>query len=137
MLGFEIATLLATGMAGYVVNTNLFYDAVPADPDTLLAVLPYGGLPDEPNLGTGGTLTRLETVRFQVLSRGAREDSQTPQLKLLQARVILVAVLNRTLSGVHYIGIEALSPVAHFSQDANLRYEWSENFQVMKEPSTS
>lgn len=137
MLGFEIATLLATGMAGYVVNTNLFYDMAPADPDAMLAVLPYGGLPDEPNLGTGGTVTRLETVRFQLVSRGAREDSQTPQLKLLQARVILVAVLNTTLSGVKYVGIEALSPVAHVAQDPNLRYEWSENFQAIKEPSTS
>lgn len=137
MIGFEIATLLAA--AGYgTVNTNVFYDDMPPDPDVAMVVLPYNsGQADEPNLGEGGTLTRYEFQKFQLCVRGAQRDAQGPQLVCIQARATLVTKINTTISGVRYIGIEALSPPSQLMVDETFRYYWICNFRAIKVPSTS
>lgn len=136
MLGAEVATYLATQGFG-TVNTSLFYNFVPPDPDTLMAVLEYGGEADEPTLGEGGTLTRYEFLRFQLLVRGIRDDNDTVELRCIQGRAALVAILNTSLSGVRYIGIDALTPPAPLIIDGDFRAYWICNFRAIKAPSTS
>lgn len=136
MLGPEIAAYLASHGYG-TVNTNIFYDMFPADPSPALCVLGYGGEADEPDLGAGGTTTRLEFARFQVVHRGIRGDSDGPQLQAIQARATLVAVLNVTLSGVRYVGIDCLGPPFNQGENENQCPEWSVSYRAMKAPSTS
>ena len=136
MLGVEVTAYLAAQGFG-TVNVNLFYHDVPADPDVLISIMGYGGGHDEPNLGEGGTLTRLETIRFQAITRGIARDSDGPELKCINVRKALVAVLNQSLSGVRYLGIDCLTPPSKLIVDENFRVYWAANFQAMKVPSTS
>lgn len=140
MLGAEIAAFLAASPQSYgTVNTNIFYNAIPATPDVMISVMEYGGSPDEPNLGTGGGATRLEYPRFQIVTRGIRDDSDTPALKIIQIRATLVAVLNQSLvgGGPRYVGIDCLGPPEVLDVDDDFRVLWRCNFASMKIPSTS
>lgn len=128
----EIATFLAASGMG-TVNVNAFYDEFPPDPDVAFCVVGYGGNRDEPD----GQTTRLEFPRFQVMFRGVRDDSEGPKLRALQARVYLVSVLDRVLSGVHYVSIDCLGPPFSQGKDDQFRYVWSLNFEAMKDPSPS
>lgn len=128
----EIATFLAASGMG-TLNTNVFYNEFPNDPDVALCVMGYGGNRDEPE----GPVTRLEFPRFQVMFRGIREDSDGPQLRALQGRTILVAVMDQMLSGVHYASIDCLGPPFPQGKDDQFRHVWSVNFEAMKDPSSS
>lgn len=137
MLGDEIATYLASKGYG-TVNTSIFYDFMPPDDGTLgqvICVMPYGGRPDEPDLGIDGGTTRLEYPRFQVIVRGVKDDNGNPKLKMEQIRKTLVAVLNVTLSGIRYVSISALSPVNLLMRDVNQQAYWYANFEAIKVPS--
>jgi hypothetical protein len=137
MLGAEIAALLAANGFGSV-NTSIFYNEMPPDPDMAIAVLEYfGGEVDEPTLGTGGTQTRLEFPHFQIVVRGVRDDNNGPALRAIRARTLLVAQLNVTLSGVSYKAIDCLGPPFFLDKDENFRRYWVCNFRAWKEPSTS
>lgn len=136
MLGVELATLLQTASFG-TIDVNLFYNYMPPDPDVAMAVLQYPGQLDEPNLGEGGTLTRLEFPHFQLLTRGVRDDSNGPELRCVNGRKTLVAVINQSLSGVRYVGIEALTPPSPLMRDDDGRVYWSCNFRAIKVPSPS
>jgi hypothetical protein len=138
MLGPEITAYLAAAPWSLgVVDTSLFYDEVPPDPDTMISIVQYGAEPDEPDLGIDGTKTRYETLRFQAVTRGAARDSNASQLLCINTRKALVAVVNRTLSGVYYIGIDCIMAPAKIDIDANFRVYWAASFRVMKVPSTS
>ena len=128
----EIAALLAANGFG-TINTNLFYDLLPTDPDIAMCVLGYGGSPDEPD----GQSTRLESPRFQVLARGVRGASSGPKLRVLQARALLVSVLGQELTGVRDVSIDCLGPPFPQGADEQFRYVWSVNFEAMKDPSVT
>lgn len=137
MLSTEVATALVAQGFG-TLNTNMFYDTVPDNPDVVTSVLEYlSGLADEPNLGSGGTLTRLEYPRFQVITRGIQRDNDTPKLKLINIRAYLVSVVGINLSGVRYVGIDCLGPPFFLKEDLNFRRYFACNFQAIKVPSTS
>jgi len=135
MLGFEIATYLAAQGYG-TVNTDIFYNFMPPTPDLAISVVQYGGLADEPDLGIDGRVTRLETIRFQTIVRGVRDDSNSSELIAIKVRRTLVAVLSQELSGTRYVSIEALAPPSRLRADDDGRVEWVTNFQVIKIPSS-
>lgn len=138
MLGLELATFLAAAPQSMgTVNTTLFYNFVPPDPDVLIAVVEYGGEADEPDLGIDGTKTRYEFKRFQVIARGIQNDNDGPALKCQQAKNFLVSVLNASLSGVRYVGIDCLTPPSPLMMDANFRHYWVSNMRAIKAPSPS
>lgn len=138
MLGSELATFLAGYTPSFgAVNTTLFYNDVPGDPDALISILEYSGEADEPDLGIDGTKTRYETKRFQLYVRGIRGDSNGPELICTKAKAALVTILNTTISGVRYVGVDCLTPPSKLMADDNLRAIWICNMRAIKAPSTS
>jgi hypothetical protein len=134
MLGDEVAARLAAQGLG-TVNTDLFYNVMPDSPDVATAVLPYGGMPSEPDLGINGGVTRMEFPRFQLVTRGVRGDSEGPGQRLVLAVAAVVSVVNTNLSGVRYASITALSPPTPLTTDDGFRVLWACNLQADKDPS--
>lgn len=137
MLGDEVANYLVSKGFG-TLNSNVFYDFLPPDDGTIglcLVVIPYGGRPDEPDLGINGGTTRLEYPRFQVIVRGVKDDNTGPKTQMENIRKALVAVLSQTLNGIRYVSISALTPVLPLMRDANQQVYWYCNFEAIKSPS--
>lgn len=134
MLLPELATYLQSAGIG-TLGTDLFYGRVPASPDVCTVLMEYGGLPIEPDLGT--PTIRLEFPRVQVLTRGLKDDYDTPRLKAQAVLVALTAIVNQSLSGVAYKVAAALQSPFFLRRDQNDRVEIACNYQVMKAPSVS
>lgn len=132
----ELTTYLATQGIG-TAGTNLFYGILPDTPDALVTLFEYGGFPNEPDLGTGGTTTRFEYPRIQMLCRGVKDDYDGPRLKAQQVVAALTAVVNTTLSGIYYISVIPLQAPFFLRRDENFRVEFACNFQVSKGNSAS
>ena len=101
MLLAEIGAYLIANGVGTTLDTDVFLGKVPSDPDVIVAVQEYGGLADEPDLGTGNI--RLEMPRIQVLCRGVKDDYSGPRQVCQTAKIQLMKIRNQALSGVRYL----------------------------------
>lgn len=124
-------TTPATGTV--TVTRKVFKNFKPELPDNAVWVMAYGGLGDEPNLGSGGTQIRLQFPRLQIGCRGAANDVATPEALALACEIACMAVLNTTLSGVAYKGLDIVTPPFFLQRDLTNRVEWVQNVQAMKD----
>lgn len=125
----ELVTYLATQSIG-TAATDLFYGLMPESPDACVVLYEYGGMPNEPDLGTPNT--RLEFPRVQVVTRGVKNDYDGPRLKAQDVVTALTKIANQTLSGVSYKAVQAIQPPFFLRRDDNFRVEFACNFQVTK-----
>lgn len=139
MLLAEIATYLASQSLGLTGGVNLFYGKMQEEfPDDVTVIFEYGGEPDEPTLGdppTFGKAVRLEYPRIQILCRGSRDTYDGPRITAEAIRIVLVKVVNMTLSGVRYLSIESKEPPFRLREDENFRTEIVSNYKITKEMS--
>jgi hypothetical protein len=121
----DLVTYLAAQSLG-TVGTTIFKVELPATPDTCLAVIPYGGLPPQHTFGTDHAIRK---PRFQVVCRGARDDSQAP---LAKAQLVYAALhlTNQTLSGTRYLRCEAIDEPRPLMQDDNGRWLVTCNYEA-------
>lgn len=112
--------------------TNLFYGLLPEDPDALVTMYEYPGLPNEPNLGQA--TVNLEFPRVQVITRGVKDDYDTPRQKAQDVVTALTRIANAAIvsGGVQYKAVMALNAPAFYRRDANFRVLFTTNFQVTK-----
>jgi len=130
---------LATHCAANGIGTpgfDLFYGILPPDPDVCTALFEYGGMPSEPNTGSGGTVNRLVFPRIQVLTRGIKDDYDGPRIRAEQVVTLFTAILNQNIAGVRYLAVTPLQEPFPLRRDDNFRIETVCNYQVYKEPST-
>lgn len=133
---YAVAGAPATPASGTITCTRkVFLGISPATPDEAVWLLEYGGIADEPNLGSGGTATRIEFPRVQMGFRGAPHDYQTPRSLAESARIGAMAVVNETLSGVAYQELAVLQPPFFLERDETNRVVIVMNLQAMKDPS--
>ena len=127
----ELATFAASAL-GLVVGTSAFYAPMPEDaPDGSIAMVLFDAGPPEHDLGAG--VTRLEFPQVQGSVRHAVYDTGRAQIDALVAA--LVAIVNQSVGGVGYRSVSVLSGPRLLKRDANLRWVFTVNFDVMKEPS--
>lgn len=129
MVLVECTTYLATQSIG-TVGTNLFYGILPDTPDACVTLFEYGGMPNEPNMGTG--TTRLVFPRIQAVARGIKDDYDGPRVKIQDVVTAFTLIANQNLSGIKYLAILALSDPFFLRRDDNFRVEFVCNFQVTK-----
>ncbi len=133
---YTIATTPATPATGTITASRKIYTGIrPATPDNVVWLMEYGGLPDEPTLGTGGTATRLEFPRLQFGARGIPHDYTTPRNVAELGRIAAMTVVNTTLSGVLFQELSVVTPPFFLQRDENNRVEIVMNLQAMKDPS--
>ena len=132
----EVGAYLVSQGVGTAVDTDVFLGKVPASPDTVWALIHYGGLPDETENLTQGTTVRREFPRFQLVTRAGRDDYQTAYANARAAKTALTRVANQNLSGTRYLAILCENGPFFQRRDDNDRVEIVANFQVDgKDPS--
>ena len=144
MILAEVGVYLASQSSGFNTTltrgTNLFEGdlgpgaADATDPAAQVALFEYGGSAPEHNMGN--ETTRIEFARFQVMLR--HTTFATGRLLMQQIANALIAVCNENLTGVRYLSIDALqSNPTQLPRDDNRRWQWTWNFEAMKEVSAS
>lgn len=130
----DVGGPLATAL-GLTVDTTLFLGKKPERPDALVWVMEYGGMPDQPELGTGKIL--LEEPRLQIGARGVKGDYQGPRQLIQTARYWVTTVVNTTLNGVAWKAILVVTPPFFLQRDTNDRVEFVMNVQALKATSAT
>ena len=127
-LASEIGAYLEAQNIG-AVGTDVFLTLLPDTPDTVVAIIPYPGLPPEDTFQTPNVWIY---PRFQVLVRN--RDYVPAYAKTLA----IFQVLNfgeSVLSGIHYMRCRPLQSEALIDSDANGRIILRMNYEAWKEVS--
>lgn len=133
----EITAYIATQDLNRVLDTNMFIGIMPpsdainaATLNTVISLIEYGGRPSEHDLGT--SKLRIVFPMVQILCRGVANDYKSPRLALETIVGFMAQVINQTLSGVYYLGIDAQGEPGFINRDENFRVTFGVNFQVTK-----
>jgi len=110
---------------------NLFLGTRPEDPDEILYVLEYPGMPPEYQNDGQSTGPVREQPQLQVTVRG--RDYESARRLIQNAWLALNRVTNVTLSGKFYQSIRATSSPALIGRDQSDRVLLSFNASVLKE----
>ncbi len=127
MLLPELGTYLQTAGIG-TLGTDLFLGELPANPDNCVAILEYGGMAPEHDLGT--TALRYEFPRVQVVVRNT--SYATGRLKAQDILGDMAAVANETLTSVYYLEAAPLQSPFLLERDDNDRWVFACNYQITK-----
>jgi hypothetical protein len=133
MLLDDIADLLSTGGAG-TVGTNIWKGANFGTADPSIAVLQTGGISSIHTMVSGPGQAAVERPRVQVVVRSASEE-----VALRRAQVafkLLDGVRERTINGIRYLWMEAVSPPTSLDRDENNRVHVTFNVDIQRGPST-
>jgi hypothetical protein len=128
----DLGAYLVTQSIG-TLGTNLFLGHLPPTPDSAVAILEYGGLAPEHDLGH--STQRHEFPRVQVLVRDT--VYATARLKAQDIMADMAAIGNTTLSGVWYMGVDPIQQPFLLERDDNGRWVMACNYQVHKAVSSS
>ncbi len=130
----EVATYLATQMAGFEEDTNLFKSKMPELVDVCMAIFAHPGRPSLIGFGvTDGV--QYERPGLAVWTRGTAGDYDTPRDSAHTARQELAKVQGMTLSGTVYHMIIPQQSPGILERDKNDRVVMFFNCAVEKEPS--
>lgn len=127
MLLDEIAQFLVDAGLG-ARGTDIWSGFFPAEPDNVIVLEEYGGLPAEYVQEEPGVL--VEHPRLQLRVRDMAYD--TGRTRIEQCYRALGTVHNETLSGTFYIRIVPVQAPFRLDRDANNRHHLGCNFQVDK-----
>lgn len=138
----EIAAYIdAQGIA--TSGVDLFYGAMKEQyPSQVVLIAPYGGEQPEPNTGDVGGVgglgraVRLEFPRIQIVTRGVKNDIDTPYSLGYAVHAALMRVVNQSLYGVRYLAIEPLEQPTRLFTDLNFREVVKFNVKITKELSS-
>lgn len=129
MVEADLAIYLESQGIG-VQGTTLFYGIIPPDPDAVTCIYVTGGKMNEPDLGTGNT--RLEYPSVQIVTRGVRDDYDTPRNKATDVVTAMTKIINQNLNGTRYLAALARHTPMFFRRDENFRCYFTTNFDVTK-----
>jgi hypothetical protein len=126
----EITTYLESQNVA-VFGRNLFAGTRPEEPDEVLVVLEYPGMPPEYQNDGSSTGPVREQPQIQVTARG--HDYESVRQLIQAAWVALSKVTNQVLTGKRYLSIRPTSSPAAIGRDSNDRVLLSFNASVYKE----
>jgi hypothetical protein len=118
----------ATGSA-LTLGTNLFLGIMPETPDACTSVYEFEGIPPMDTMGEGGF--RIDTPNIQVLCRAVRDDYPTARDRAQNIRILLSAITEQTISGIHIMRVQSNGSVNPIGTDSNERPLVSVNFRCM------
>jgi hypothetical protein len=112
-----------------VLGTNLFLATLPETPDACVAIYENAGSSPAYTMGAGGIV--IDYPMLQIIARAGREDYPTARDKADNIRLLLSAVLEQTISGIHIMRIEAMGSVNQLGVDPQYRPLISVNFRCL------
>ncbi len=129
MLLDDLLDLLTSGGAG-TAGTDLFGGPYPATPVEVIGLLETGGMP---GTYTMTTEPGLEHPRVQAMVRS--ETYTAGRNRAQQCANLLDGLRSRLVNGVRYHWAQVVTPPTYVGQDANARYLFSLNFDVVRDRS--
>lgn len=124
----SVGDFLVTNSQGSL-GTDLFLGALPETPDACVAIYENSGSSPTFTMGTGGI--RIDYPMLQIICRATREDYPTARDKAESIRILLAAVLEQTISGIHVMRIEPMGSVNLLGVDPKYRPLISINFRCL------
>lgn len=112
-----------------VLGTNLFLALMPETPDVMTCVYEASG--DLPHFTMGADPWAIDRPSIQVTCRAGRGDYPLARDAAEAIRVLLGAVANQTLSGIHVLRISPQGSVNPLGEDDNQRPVVTANFECM------
>lgn len=122
-----IGSVLQTAAVG-TLGTDLFLSRTPDTPDACVTVLESGTGYVMYTHGTTGPA--LYVTNVQVITRGVREDYETPRTKITAVATALEAVNETTASSIRLLRIEQIARPVPLGYDDNERPRISQTFSV-------
>lgn len=128
----EIAAFIAGPAAG-TIGTDVFAYKLPATPEKSVAVLAYFSNTSQRVLCPQPSFERL---RFQIQVRGAgvAGGDQAAYARAYAIHRALDVVVERTIGGVRYIGIESVQPPFALHRDSEERIIFAANYEAWRVP---
>jgi hypothetical protein len=114
------------------LGTNLFLAVMPESPDVMTCVYETVGLAPQFTMGTAAVA--VDQPGLQVICRSARGDYPAARNKADAIRLLLGAVIETTLSGVHVMRISPDGSILSMGEDDNGRPLVSVNFSCQVRP---
>lgn len=115
--------------ATLTLGTNLFLSTMPESPDSCVSIYEFEGIPPIDTMGAGGF--RIDTPNLQVLCRATREDYPTARNRAQDIRILLSAITEQSISGIHIMRVQSNGSVNPLGLDSNERPLVSVNFRCM------
>jgi hypothetical protein len=106
---------------------------MPDDPNKVLVVHEYSGIPAEHGFGTPGV--KYETPGVQLIARGEVEEEDEPYRRLYRAYLEMMKIQAVTINGTNYLFCSHQSGPMKLRIDDERRAEFVVNFLLRKEPS--
>jgi hypothetical protein len=114
------------------LGTNLFLAVMPESPDVVTCVYETAGFAPQFTMGAGAVA--VDQPGLQVICRAARGNYPGARDKADAIRLLLAAVTETTLSGVHIMRISPDGAVLPMGEDDNGRPMVSVNFSCQVRP---
>ncbi|MCK9591878.1 MAG: minor capsid protein [Methanoregula sp.] len=127
MMTIDIGHYLETGGIG-TIETDIFLDYVPEDPDLCTILTQYAGNRPEMLLSGPGD----ESPGLQVRGRGARDGYEAGFARMKAVELLLSGLSNTTLTATAYKSIIPVGSIANLGYDEQGRPEWVQNYIVTK-----
>ena len=126
-----VGTHLASNALG-TLGTNLFLAVMPDSPDVMTCVYETGG--SSPDQVMGSSAWAIDRPSLQVITRAGQGDYPVARDAAAAIRLLLSAVVEQTLSGVHVMRILPSGGLLPLGEDAQGRPMVSFNFDCMVLP---
>lgn len=114
------------------LGATLFLGVMPESPDACVCVYEGPGLSPMETMGAGAFA--VDQPGLQVISRGVRGDYPGARDKARAVRLLLAAVIETSLSGLHVMRISADGSLLPMGEDQNGRPMISMNFSCVVRP---
>ena len=134
MLLPELSTFFTSSSGTGTLGTDLFLGALPDSPDTCAALYEYPGEPPEGRLGTDRAWS-YETPHVQVRVRSTSYAAGRTLIEQYYQKT--ARLVNREITGVYYVGADALQAPFSLSRDENNRWHFAFNMRIEKALSDS
>ena len=130
-LGAYLVTNTAVTGIGPGTAPRLFFGRLPDSPDYCLALIETGGTAPEMGFGIPGI--RLERPSVQVVTRGVKDDAQTPRALSEVAFTKLAEIKAESLSSTQYHWVSPNQSPTSLTPDEKGRPRFSFNISIIKE----
>ena len=129
---YLVTESVVTGIGPKGTAPRLFYDRLPDTPDYCMALIETGGT--APDMGYGIAGIQFEKPGVQMVTRGVKDDAQTPRTLIQSGFSKFSEIRAEALSGTTYLTVLPSQSPFSLTPDEKGRPRFSVNFAIDKEP---
>ena len=128
---YAVTNTAVTGIGPNGAAPRLFLGFMPDTPDYCMALIETGGTAPDDGLGDAGI--RFEKPNVQMVTRGVRDDDETPRALIEVGYTKFAEIKAQALSGTNYLLVLPMQSPAPLTPDQDGRPRVTVNFAITKE----